>query len=241
MSTIQYTKSSDSIVELLLDAPGQQVNTMSEDFQIDLGATIKQLENERESIKGVIITSGKSTFFAGGDLRKLMAVEPAQAQQFFNGIQTMKANLRRLEKLGRPVVAAINGTALGGGLELALSCHHRICIDDPKIRLGFPEVTLGLLPGAGGVTKTVRLMGIQAAMPFIGEGKQVAPREAQQVGFVDALAPDRAAMLAQARAWIEANPKPDSAMGRPQVSDSGRHALEPGGCRYAIDRTCPAR
>ena len=84
MSTIQYTKSSDSVVELLLDAPGQQVNTMSEDFQIDLAATIKQLENERDSIRGVIITSGKSTFFAGGDLRKLMAVEPGQAQQFLD-------------------------------------------------------------------------------------------------------------------------------------------------------------
>lgn len=206
MSTIQYSKSSDLIVELLLDAPGQSVNTMSEDFQIDLGAIVAQLENERESIKGVIITSGKSTFFAGGDLRKLMAVEPAQAQQFYNGIQTMKANLRRLERLGRPVVAAINGTALGGGLELALSCHYRICIDDPKIRIGFPEVTLGLLPGAGGVTKTVRMMGIQAAMPFIGEGKQVSPTEAQQVGYVDALAPDRDTMLVQARAWIAANP-----------------------------------
>ena len=206
MSTIQYTKSSDAIVELLLDAPGQSVNTMSEDFQIDLGAIIMRLESERDSIKGVIITSGKSTFFAGGDLRKLMAVQPSQAQQFFNGIQMMKSNLRRLEKLGRPVVAAINGTALGGGLELALSCHYRICLDDPKIRLGFPEVTLGLLPGAGGVTKTVRMMGIQAAMPFIGEGKQVAPREAQQVGYVDALAPDRDTMFAQARAWIAANP-----------------------------------
>ena len=208
MTTIQYSSSPDGIVQLLLDAPGEPVNTMNAAFQADLAATVDRLEADKASIKGVIMTSAKSTFFAGGDLRALVAVKLEKADEFFDSIQAMKVNLRRLEKLGRPVVAAINGAALGGGLELALSCHHRIAIDDPKTQIGFPEVTLGLLPGAGGVVKSVRMLGLQAAMPYIAEGKRLAPREAMQVGYIDAIASNRDMMMAQARAWIAANPNP---------------------------------
>src|SRR3990172_8957847 len=142
MSGISYQKDHDSIVTLMIDAPDAPVNTMNAAFQADLSAVIDRLEAERDDLAGVIITSAKSTFFAGGDLRALITVTPDTAASFFAEIEAIKANLRRLEKLGRPVVAAINGSALGGGLELALACHRGICLDAPKVQIGFPEVTL---------------------------------------------------------------------------------------------------
>lgn len=122
MSSIRYDKDANGIVTITLDAPGEAVNTMNEGFKSDLAQTVDRLEAEREQIKGVIITSAKSSFLAGGDLRGLIKVQPTEAETFFRGIEQLKSQLRRLEKLGRPVVAAINGHALGGGLELALSC-----------------------------------------------------------------------------------------------------------------------
>lgn len=203
---INYQQDSDGIVTLTIDMPGQAVNTMNAAFQAVLGATVARLEQEREHIKGVILTSGKSTFFAGGDLHELLAIPQDKADACFQMIEANHAILRRLEKLGRPVVAAINGSALGGGLELALACHHRISLDQAKIEFGFPEVTLGLLPGAGGVVRTVRLLGLQEAMPYLIEGKRMAPQAALQQGFLHALASDADDMLRQARAWIQANP-----------------------------------
>lgn len=120
----------------------------------------------------------------------------------------MKGWLRELETFGFPVVAALNGTALGGGWEIALACHHRIAIDSPRSRFGLPEVTLGLMPGAGGVTRMVRLLGLQEAMPYLMEGKQVKPADALKAGLVQDLAVDAADMMAKARAWIAANPAP---------------------------------
>ena len=206
MSSIRYEKDADGVVTLLLDAPDQPVNTMNAAFQADLRSSVARLEAEKEGLRGVIVTSSKPTFFAGGDLRALLAVRPEDGAAFFHELEAMKACLRRIEKLGRPAVAAINGSALGGGLEIALSCHARLCIDDPSIRIGLPEVTLGLLPGAGGVTKTVRLLGLQNALPFLTEGRQVAPARALEMGLIDGLARDRGDLLARARAWIDANP-----------------------------------
>ena len=154
-SSIRYDLGADGIVLLTLDAPNDPVNTMNAAFQVDLAAVLERLNTEKDKVKGVIFTSAKSTFFAGGDLRWLITAKPADAPVFFESIQKLKALLRGLEKLGRPVVAAMNGSALGGGLELALSCHHRVCLDNPKIEIGFPEVTLGLLPGGGGDRKSV--------------------------------------------------------------------------------------
>lgn len=206
MSSIRYEKDANGVVTLLLDAPGQPVNTMNAAFQADLREVVDRLEAERDQIRGVIFASAKRTFFAGGDLKALMAVRAEDAAAFFRELEAMKACLRRIEKLGRPVVAALNGSALGGGLEIALSCHARLCIDDPSIEIGFPEVTLGLLPGAGGVVKTVRLLGLQAALPFLTEGRRVAPAKARSMGLVDGLARDRDELLASALAWIDAHP-----------------------------------
>ncbi len=119
----------------------------------------------------------------------------------------MKADMRQLETLGKPVVAAINGAALGGGWELALMCHHRIALNDPRIKVGLPEVTLGLLPGAGGVARSVRLLGVEAAFPFLLEGKQINPQKANKLGLIQELADTPEELLEKAVAWIEANPQ----------------------------------
>ncbi len=222
MSGIAYQKDADAIVTLVIDAPNAPVNTLNQALEDDLVATLDRLEAERESIRGVILTSGKSTFFAGGDLHALVAVTADSAAQLFVEVQAIKAILRRIEKLGRPVVAAINGSALGGGLELALACHRRVCLDAPGIQIGFPEVTLGLLPGGGGIVRSVRMLGLQAALPFLLEGQRMDPGAALAAGFVDALAPNQEEMLAQARAWIAANPAPA------QPWDDPKHRI-PGG------------
>src|SRR3954452_22682219 len=159
-STIKYDKGDDGIVILTLDDPNQSANTMNAAYGESIRATVDRLEAEKDSIAGVVITSAKKTFFAGGDLNDLKKVTPETADEFAGFVREGKAVLRRLETLGKPVVAGINGAALGGGFEITLACHHRIVVDDPKAVVGFPEVQLGLLPGAGGVVRTVRLLGI---------------------------------------------------------------------------------
>jgi 3-hydroxyacyl-CoA dehydrogenase/enoyl-CoA hydratase/3-hydroxybutyryl-CoA epimerase len=155
-------------------------------------------------ITGVVITSAKKTFFAGGNLKGMLAAGPDDAQAVFAMGQDIKADLRRLEKLGKPVVAAINGAALGGGLEITLACHHRIVVDDPKAELGLPEATLGLLPGGGGVTRTVRMFGIQSAlMDVLLQGPRFKPAAAKEKGLVDEVVASRDDLLPAAKAWIE--------------------------------------
>ncbi|MGI9062582.1 MAG: 3-hydroxyacyl-CoA dehydrogenase NAD-binding domain-containing protein [Pseudonocardiaceae bacterium] len=205
--TIRWDADGDGIVTLTLDDPGQSANTMNEDFHASFAATVERLEAQRDSITGVIVTSAKKTFFAGGDLNGLIAVRPADAAEFGGYVAGVKAGLRRLERLGRPVVAAVNGAALGGGLEIALACHHRVALDAPGSKLGFPEVTLGLLPGAGGVVRSVRMLGIaDALMKLLLQGQQVRPAEAKEIGIVDEVVATPEEMLAAARAWIAANP-----------------------------------
>ncbi|WP_348738202.1 3-hydroxyacyl-CoA dehydrogenase NAD-binding domain-containing protein [Pseudomonas rhodesiae] len=204
---IRYEKGQDQIVVLTLDLPGQSANTMNAVYREAMAATVARLEEEKDHIAGVVITSAKKTFFAGGDLNELIAVDKADAKAFYDGVRVLKAQLRRLEALGRPVVAAINGAALGGGWEICLACHYRIALDEPSVQLGLPEVTLGLLPGGGGVVRMVRLLGLEKALPYLLEGKKVRPQQALQAGLIHALATDRDAMLAQARAWILANPE----------------------------------
>ena len=204
---IRYETGADGIVLLTLDMPGQSANTMNAAYRAAMDETLERLEAEREQIAGVILTSAKKTFFAGGDLNELVAVTRADAEPFFAMVQRLKQQLRRLETLGKPVVAAINGAALGGGWEICLACHHRIALDEPGMQLGLPEVTLGLLPGGGGIVRTVRLLGIEKALPFLLEGKKLRPREALKAGLLHEVVGSREALLAQARAWILANPQ----------------------------------
>ncbi|MBV8539015.1 MAG: enoyl-CoA hydratase/isomerase family protein [Pseudonocardiales bacterium] len=198
----------DGIVTLVLDDPGRSANTMNDRYVASMGQTLDRLEAERDSITGVIVTSAKKTFFAGADLNTLRNVTPEDAREFGAHIALVKGQLRRLEKLGRPVVAAINGAALGGGLEIALACHHRIALDAPGSKIGFPEVTLGILPGLGGVVRTVRMLGLVSALTqLLLQGQQLRPAQAKEVGIIDEVAATPEEMLGRAREWIAAHPR----------------------------------
>jgi 3-hydroxyacyl-CoA dehydrogenase/enoyl-CoA hydratase/3-hydroxybutyryl-CoA epimerase len=194
------------IVTLTMDDPTQHVNTMNHIFRDSLVATVQRLEDEKEKITGVVITSGKKTFFAGGDLHDLTKAKPEDAPELVKLVDDMKAGLRRLETLGRPVVAAINGSALGGGLEIALACHRRIVLDVKGCEIGLPEVTLGLLPGGGGVVRTVRMFGIQTAlMNHLLQGQRRKPKEALATGIVDELVYSPEEMMSKAKTWALTN------------------------------------
>ncbi|MEV6602673.1 3-hydroxyacyl-CoA dehydrogenase NAD-binding domain-containing protein [Kutzneria sp. NPDC051319] len=203
----QWDKDSDGIVTLTMDAPGQSANTMNPEFTAAVTLVVERLRRERDDITGVVVASAKKTFFAGGDLNDLRRVTPADGDTFMATLTSTKAALRGLETLGRPVVAALNGSALGGGLEIALSCHHRVALDNPKSRFGFPEVTLGLLPGAGGVVRTVRMLGIaDALLKLLLQGQQLAPAAAKETGIVDEIVATPEEMVARAKQWIKDNP-----------------------------------
>ncbi|HTT09649.1 MAG TPA: 3-hydroxyacyl-CoA dehydrogenase NAD-binding domain-containing protein [Burkholderiaceae bacterium] len=207
MATIRYEKDDAGIVTLTFDAPGAPVNTMSPEWQRDLHAAVDRLAAEKEPFSGVILASAKSTFFAGANLKRVLQLTAADAPRCYEELQAVKRSFRRLETLGKPVVACLNGAALGGGWELALSAHYRIAIDDPRIQFGTPEVTLGLIPGASGITKTVRLLGLAAAQPYLLEGRLMRPHEAARLGLVHELVADAEELRARAREFIRAHPQ----------------------------------
>ncbi|MEQ1348494.1 3-hydroxyacyl-CoA dehydrogenase NAD-binding domain-containing protein [Acinetobacter lwoffii] len=194
------------MVILTFDSPNQSANTMNADFRTALDEVVTQLQADKD-IAGIIFRSAKKTFFAGGDLDELIQATPEHATEFFNMIEEMKAKLRYIETRGIPVVAALNGTALGGGWEIALCAHHRIALNDPKSKFGLPEVTLGLLPGGGGIVRSVRLLGLQNALPLLMEGKQFGVDKARSLGLIHEVADSTDELLKKAIAWIKANPK----------------------------------
>jgi 3-hydroxyacyl-CoA dehydrogenase / enoyl-CoA hydratase / 3-hydroxybutyryl-CoA epimerase len=208
MKTIQYSLA-DGIATVTFDEPNSPVNTMCQQWQDDMGALTAQIVKDTDAIQGILLTSAKTTFFAGADLKGVMRIKPSDAPTVYTEIEHLKKNMRTIETLGKPVVSLLNGTALGGGWEVALIGHHRIAIDDRKIQFGLPEVTLGLLPGASGVTKMTRHLGLMGAQPYLVEGKLFSPADAKGLNLVHELvAPgDNAAaeMRAKALAWIAAN------------------------------------
>ncbi|MDO3720095.1 3-hydroxyacyl-CoA dehydrogenase NAD-binding domain-containing protein [Marinobacter sp. chi1] len=207
MSAIRYELGSDQILTLTIDMPGQSANTMNGAFRDALSETVARVQSDLDTVRGIIITSAKKTFFAGGDLKELHKVSRADAKAFEDMVNGLKADMRALETCGKPVVAAINGAALGGGLELALACHHRVVLDNDAIQLGLPEVTLGLLPGGGGTQRLPRMIGLEAAFPLLMEGKKVNPKAALKAGLIDDLAESVDEMITKAREFIDANPK----------------------------------
>ncbi len=203
-NAVRYEQDADGIVTLTLDMPGRSMNVLNDELTEPFAEAIARIESD-DSVTGVIITSGKRDFLAGADIDKVYAItDPAEA---FELAEAYKAFLRRLERWEKPVVAALNGTALGGGLELALACNHRIAIDDGRAKFGLPEVKLGLLPGGGGTQRLPRLIGIQNALPLMAEGKELRADRARQLGILDDLAGDAGELMAKARAWIAANPR----------------------------------
>lgn len=206
-NTIAWDKDADGIVTLTLDDPTGSANVMNEHYQESMHNAVQRLVAEADSITGVVIASAKKTFFAGGDLKGMINLGPDDAGEAFGMVEAVKRDLRALETLGKPVVAAINGAALGGGLEIALATHHRIAADVKGSVIGLPEVTLGLLPGGGGVTRTVRMFGIQKAfMEVLSQGTRFKPAKAKEVGLVDELVGSVDELVPAAKAWIKANP-----------------------------------
>ena len=202
MKTLRYELDADGIATITFDAPDAPVNTMTLEWQHDLAEAAAAVERDKALIRGVLLASAKATFFAGAALRHVLALKVEDAVAGFAEIEALKATYRKLETLGRPVVAMLGGSALGGGWEVALIGHARFAIDDSAIRFGLPEVSLGLIPGATGITKTVRHLGLLAAQPYLIEGKLFGPREALEIGWVDGLAADANDLRAQAVAWI---------------------------------------
>lgn len=207
-TTIRWEQDETGVVTLVLDDPNQSANTMNQAFRDSIEAVADRAEAEKDSIRGIIYASAKKTFFAGGDLKDMIRIGPENSQAAFDAGTAIKKSLRRIETLGKPVVAAINGAALGGGYEIALASHHRVALDAPGSRIGLPEVTLGLLPAGGGVTRTVRLMGIaDALLKVLLQGTQYTPQRALENGLVHEVAATREEMLEKARAFIDANPE----------------------------------
>ncbi|MEV6136568.1 3-hydroxyacyl-CoA dehydrogenase NAD-binding domain-containing protein [Nocardia sp. NPDC051990] len=205
---IGWEQDSDGIVVLTMDDPNQGANTMNELYKTSMAATVDRLEAEKDNITGVVLTSAKKTFFAGGDLKNMMKVGPEDGQALMDELGTIKSALRRLETLGKPVVSAINGAALGGGLEITLATHYRIAADVPGVQLGLPEVTLGLLPAGGGVIRTVRMFGLQGAlMQFLLQGNKYRPAKAKELGLINEVVGSVAELVPAAKAWIKANPE----------------------------------
>ncbi|WP_332642621.1 3-hydroxyacyl-CoA dehydrogenase NAD-binding domain-containing protein [Aeromicrobium sp.] len=207
----------DGIANLILDDPNQSANTMTPAYREGMAKAVDRLAEDiaakPDSIKGVIVSSAKKTFFAGGDLKLMTQAKPEDAEDIFENVESIKATLRKLETIGKPVVAAINGAALGGGLEIALACHHRIAAEG-RYEIGLPEVTLGLLPGGGGVTRTVRMLGIaDALLKVLLEGARMKPSQAKEVGLIDDVVATQDDLIPAAKAWIEANKdNPDAAV-----------------------------
>ncbi|MGE0659282.1 MAG: enoyl-CoA hydratase-related protein, partial [Reyranellaceae bacterium] len=202
---INYSVDSDGIATILWDMPGRSMNVLNEG-SIAAFAEAAQKAAADEKVKGVILTSGKDSFIAGADLDMLLNTDTSDATAVMNQFSQLQRLFRGYETGGKPWVAAINGTALGGGLEICLACHYRIAADNPKAKIGQPEVKLGLLPGAGGTQRIPRLLGFGMAQAMgvsqiLIEGKDLSVAEAKNLGVVHEVVPaDK--LLARAKEWL---------------------------------------
>ena len=204
-NTIKYELDSDGVALLTIDVPGKSMNVITREFMEDLEKLVPQIAAD-DKVKGAVITSGKQgSFVAGADLTMLLEmsemVKTAPREELFQAAYRMNKALRAMETCGKPFAAAVNGLALGGGLEIALACHYRVIADNPKITLGVPEVMVGLLPGGGGTQRLPRLMGIQMALPYLLQGKNMTPQQAKMNNVVHEVVPQDE-LVATARKWI---------------------------------------
>jgi len=215
MTNIRVDKDADGVVTLTWDMPGRSMNVLSEASIAEYVAAADAAIAD-PAVKGVVVTSGKPAFIAGADLSMLQkqtgaaglagGSKTATAKAIFDNLMQFNLALRRIEKGGKPFVAAINGMALGGGLEVCLACHHRIVANDPRIQLGLVEAKVGLMPGAGGTQRLPRLMGAMAALPLMLEGRTLAPTAALKGGLVHKVVP-AADLIKEAKAYIKAGGK----------------------------------
>jgi 3-hydroxyacyl-CoA dehydrogenase/enoyl-CoA hydratase/3-hydroxybutyryl-CoA epimerase len=210
MSDFTLSTDADGVATITWDVSGKSMNVMSQAGFAELDALIGETLAD-PAVKGVVLTSAKKDFAGGMDLNVIAKMkEDGGAQGIFDGVMSIHAILRRIERAGmdpktlkgaKPIVAALPGTALGIGLELPLACHRIIAADNPKAKIGLPEILVGIFPGAGGTTRLVRKMGAMVAAPFLLEGKLSSPKEAKAAGIIDeVVAPDQ--LLARAKEWV---------------------------------------
>ena len=217
MTDFTYNVDADGVATIAWDLPGKSMNVMSQAGFIELDGMIDRALADA-GVKGVIITSGKKDFAGGMDLNVIAAMrDQGGAKGIFDGVMGMHAILRKIERAGadpkttkggKPIVAALPGTALGIGLEIPLACHRIIAADNPKAKIGLPEIMVGIFPGAGGTTRLTRKMGAMMAAPYLLEGKLSDPKSAKAGGLIDeVVAPD--ALLARAKEWVLAATEAD--------------------------------
>ncbi|MEO7245182.1 MAG: FAD-dependent oxidoreductase, partial [Rubrivivax sp.] len=223
MNPIKIERASDGIVVATMDLPGRTMNVVGDALMAGIDEAIGALADPAAT--GLVLTSAKADFCAGGDLERMATW--TTPQQPFDASMAMKTVLRRMERQGKPVVAALNGHTLGGGLEIALACHARFALDDPRLKIGQPEVKLGLLPGGGGTVRLPRLLGMSAALKVCAEGADLSPQQALAMGLLTGLAGDRDALMAQARAWIAAHPAAQQPWDRPGFRFPGGDSRSP--------------
>lgn len=212
MGYIRLEKDSDGIVELIFDQPGKSVNTMGSEYDTAMKKAITELEQmvAAGGVTGVYVRSGKpGQFFAGGDIKEMLEMDLNKSEQekaeMYRGVMESKEPLRKLETLGVPVAVGINGAALGGGFEIALSCHHRVALKG--VQVGLPEAMIGLMPGAGGVVRMTYLVGMQEAIGLVSQGKRLKSEKALEKGLLHELADSEEEMHRKAKDWIKANPE----------------------------------
>lgn len=224
LANFSAQRDDDGIVTVTIDQSARKMNVIGDGFT-EAFAELTDSFISDEYAKGLIITSAKESFVVGADIDQLSKIETAE--QAFDLVEDLKGSLRKLETSGKPVVAAMTGTALGGGLELALACHYRIAIESPKTKLGLPEVKLGLLPGGGGTQRLPRLVGIQKALELMTQGIELRPKAALDIGLIDTTATDNDDMLAQAKEWIKANPKAQQPWDKKGFKIPGGNSMHP--------------
>jgi len=200
---LHYAIDADGVAIITLDVAGKPTNVVTDALREALGEAVERIAADA-AIKGAVITSAKNDFMAGGDIKAMIGFfdRLTDEQTVYREIsRPFTEVLRRLETCGKPFAAAINGAAMGGGLELALACHYRVAADDPRLIMGLPEVTIGLMPGAGGSQRLPRLIGIQQAVPLMLQGKTLSPSKAAELGVIHAVVP-ASELLAEARRWV---------------------------------------
>jgi 3-hydroxyacyl-CoA dehydrogenase/enoyl-CoA hydratase/3-hydroxybutyryl-CoA epimerase len=231
---LNYSVDAEGIATVEFDYPGKSQNILNAG---SMGAYADAMQKALAdpTVKGIVVASAKKDFIAGGDLAEMAGCTDAAA--FHASISNWHKLMRGIELGGKPVAAALNGTTLGGGMEVALACHYRVAADNPKARFGFPEVTLGLLPGAGGTQRVPRLVGMQAAAPLLMEGKRIKAAEAQKIGLIHAVVKVGDERTA-ARQWvmdcIASGAKTPATLGQQGLQDSRRRPNTPGGMQMLM-------
>ena len=185
MCVFKYDKDEQGIVTVTMDMTGP-VNAINVEYNEAMDETVRRLEAE-EGLSGVVFASAKKVFFAGADLKELVVTNDDDVAELFANCEFIKGHFRRLEKLPVPVVAAINGAALGGGYELALACNHRIAYNNKSVQIGLPECAIGVYPAGGGVVRLTKLIGIEKALDIILKSQRLTPQKALDGGLVDQL------------------------------------------------------